>query len=155
MALKPIARDSDADAIQIIEPLCAVFRRHLKSIGQKYTPERAQVLDSLFRLDDLFEAEQLQAALTREGRRVSKATIYRTIKLLLDAGIIQKVFVDSDQAHFQLAYGRKPHELLLRMDTKEIIQIDLPELAPLRDRVCRERGLKATGHRLIIYATRA
>lgn len=155
MALKPIARDADAEAIQIIEPLCAVFRRHLKSIGQKYTPERAQVLDTLFRLDDLFEAEQLQAALKREGRRVSKATIYRTIKLLQDAGIIQKVFVDSDQAHFQLAYGRQPHELLLRMDTKEIIQVDLPELASLRDRLCRERGLKATGHRLIIYATKA
>lgn len=155
MPLKPITRDADADAIQIIEPLCAVFRRHLKAIGQKYTPERAQVLDTLFRLDDLFEAEQLQAALKREGRRVSKATIYRTIKLLQDAGIIQKVFVDSDQAHFQLAYGRKPHELLLRMDTKEIIQVDLPELAAIRDQLCRERGLRATGHRLIIYATRA
>lgn len=154
MDLKPInatAAGDDAD-LEIMEPLCAVFRRHLKSLGQKYTPERAQILDILIRLDDLFEAEQLQRSLKSEGRRVSKATIYRTIKLLQDAGIIQKVFYDSDQAHYQLAYGRKPRELLIRLDTNEVIQIDVPELGAIRDRICRQYGLKAQSHRFQIYA---
>lgn len=155
MNLKPIARTTGASVPEILEPLCAVFRRHLKSVGQKYTPERAEVLDTLFRMDDLFEAEGLQAALKRDGRRVSKATVYRTIRLLQEAGIIQKVFVDSEQAHYQLAFGRKPRDLVVRLDTKEIVPVDVPELIALRDRLCRERGLKATGHRLIVYASRA
>lgn len=142
---------------EIAEPLCAVFRRHLKSLGQKYTPERAQVLDILIRLDDLFEAEALQRALAREGRRVSKATVYRTIKLLQDAGIIQKVLYDaesdSDQAHYQLAYGRRPRDLLIRIDTKAVETIEVPELAEIRDRLCQRLGLRAVGHRLQIYAT--
>ncbi|HBS28772.1 MAG TPA: hypothetical protein DEB06_04825 [Phycisphaerales bacterium] len=143
------------DDFEIFEPLCAVFRRHLKSLGQKYTPERAQVLDTLMRLDDLFEAEALQAALRQQGRRVSKATIYRTIKLLQDAGIIQKVLYDADaeQAHYQLAYGRKPRDLVIRLDTKEVITVEVPELIALRDAVCRRLGLRAAGHRFQVYAT--
>lgn len=141
-----------AEDVRIYEPLCAVFRRHLKSVGQKYTPERAQILDTLIRMDDLFEAERLLTALKRDGRRVSKATAYRTIKLLQDAGIIQKVFVDSEQAHYQLAWGRRPRELLVRIDTQEIVPIDVPELAALTERICRERGLKATGHRFQVFA---
>lgn len=150
MALSPV-RELDDD-LHITEPLCAVFRRHLKSVGQKYTPERAQILDTLIRLDDLFEAEQLREALRREGRRVSKATVYRTIKLLQDAGIIQKVLIDSEQAHYQLAWGRRPRELLVRLDTKEVVQIEAPELSQVSERLCRERGLKHASHQFIVYA---
>lgn len=152
MDLRPIEMHAEDD-LEVMEPLCAVFRRHLKSLGQKYTPERAQVLGTLIRMDDLFEADGLRDALKRDGFRVSKATIYRTIKLLQDAGIIQKVLYDSEQAHFQLAYGRRPRELLIRIDTKEVVPIDIPELAAIRDRVCRERGLNPMSHRFMVYAT--
>lgn len=138
----------------MFEPLCAVFRRKLKSMGQKYTPERAQILDTLIRLDDLFDADELQRTLKQEGFRVSKATIYRTIKLLLDAGIIQKALFDSEQAHYQLAWGRRPRDLVVRIDTQEIIPVDIPELLELRDKVCRRLGLSAAGHRFQIFATK-
>lgn len=156
MALKPLPRRSDradAEDPQIFEPLCAVFRRNLKSLGQKYTPERAQILDTLIRLDDFFDADQLQRALKADGFRVSKATIYRTIKLLLDAGIIQKALFDSEQTHYQLAWGRRPRDVVVRVDTQEIIPVEIPELLDLRQRVCEKLGLKAAGHRLQIFAT--
>lgn len=142
-----------ADDLEILEPLCAVFRRHLKKEGHKYTPERAQVLDTILTFDDVFQADQLQESLKRDGHRVSKATIYRTIKLLQDAGIIRQALIDSEQAHYQLTYGRRPFDLLIRVDTNEIVTIDVPELAAIRDRVCRERGLEPRGHRLMIYAS--
>ena len=139
--------------IKVHEPLCAVFRRYLKSLGQKYTPERAQILDVLIEMDDLFQAEELLERMRTAGYRVSKATIYRTIKLLQEAGILQQVLMDSEHAHYQLAYGRRPRDLLINVETNEIIQIDLPELVELRDRICKAHGLTATGHRLQIYAT--
>ncbi len=158
MALKPLVKSGVLPAAEadphVFEPLCAVFRRTLKSMGQKYTPERAQILDTLIRLDDLFDAEQLQRTLKEDGFRVSKATIYRTIRLLLDAGIIQKALFDSEQAHYQLAWGRRPRDLVLRIDTQEVIPVDIPELMDLRERVCRRLGLKAAGHRLQIFATK-
>ena len=141
--------------LQITQPLCAVFRRHLKELGQKYTPERAKILDTLIEVDDVFQAEQILSTLQESGYRVSKATIYRTIKLLQDAGIIQQVLVDAEQAHYVLAYGRQPRDLLVNADTGEITTIEIPELAELRDRVCAQHGVKAQGHRLIVYATGA
>lgn len=141
-----------ATPIEIVEPLCAVFRRHLKKEGQKYTPERAHILDAIIRLDDIFEADRLLELVKADGFRVSKATIYRTIKLLQDAGIIQQVLVDSEHAHYQLAYGKRPNDLLVRVDTGQILPIDIPELIGIRDRICREMGLDPQGHRLQIYA---
>lgn len=138
-----------------MEPLCAVFRRKLKSVGLKYTPERAHILDAIIRGADaqggVFQADQLLEAMRKAGFRVSKATIYRTIKLLAEAGIIQQVLFDSEQAHYQLAYGKRSSGLLIDVDTKRIIPIELPELAAVRDRVCREHGLEPEGHRVVIY----
>lgn len=139
--------------IEIVEPLCAVFRRSLKAVRQKYTPERAQILDAIVRKEGLFDADWLLATLKRGGFRVSKATVYRTLKLLLDSGIIQRVLFDQEQSHFQLVYGRRPCDLLIRVDTGEVIEIDVPELADLRDRLCRQRGLEPRGHRLQLFAT--
>jgi len=148
----PAAKSLDLDDLHIIEPLCAVFRRKLKSVGQKYTPERAQILDAIIQMDDVFQADQLIERLKKSQFRVSKATAYRTIKLLADAGIIQQVLFGADQAHYQLAYGKRSSGLLVDVDTKQITPIDAPEIAAWRDRICRERGLKAEGHRFVIYA---
>lgn len=143
----------DATDLRIVEPLCAVFRRKLKSEGLKYTPERAQVLDAIIRTEGVFEAESLRASLRRAGARVSKATVYRTLRLLLDAGIVQRVLFDGDEARYLLTYGGPPHDLLIRVDTRAVESIDAPELIALRERLCRERGLEARGHRFQVFAT--
>lgn len=149
----PPAHAQPADSLRIQEPLCAVFRRKLKSEGLKYTPERAQILDAVIRREDgVFQADELLASMRKAGFRVSKATIYRTIKLLAEAGIIQQVLFDSEHAHYQLAYGTASTGLLVRVDTREIHSLDLPELAAIRDRVCAQHGLRPEGHRLVIYA---
>ena len=139
--------------LAIVEPLCAVFRRKLKADGLKYTPERAQVLDTVVRFDGLFEAEGVLRQVKLSNVRVSKATVYRTIKLLQEAGIIQRVLFDAEQAHYQLVYGRTPQDLIIRLDTGALVPIDLPELIALREAVCRAHGLTAKGHRLHIFAS--
>lgn len=153
MELEPLPAAGDAE-LEIFEPLCAVFRRKLKAEGLKYTPERAQILDTIIRFPGLFEAEELLTAVKKAGFRVSKATIYRTIKLLTEAGIIQRVLFDEEQSHYQLVYGKRPNDLLIRVDTRQVEVIDVPELIELRDRICRERGLEPEGHRFQIFAVR-
>ena len=138
--------------IEIVEPLCAVFRRKLKAEGQKYTPERAHILDTIIRLDGLFEADTLLERVKNDGFRVSKATIYRTLKLLEDAGIVERVSIEAEQSHYQLVYGQRPNALLINVETGEIESLDIPELTALRDRLCAARGLVPEGHRLQIFA---
>ena len=138
----------------IIEPLCAVFRRHLKAENQKYTPERARVLDAVIRMEDLFDADELVAELKATDYRVSKATVYRTIKLMQDAGIVQRVLAGGDSPRYQLVYGSRPSDLVVRVDTDETIPIDVPELIAIRDRICKELGLTASAHNFQIFATK-
>lgn len=184
MNLPPIKPASEIaaggdDDIRIIEPLCAVFRRSLKAEGLKYTPERAYILDAIMRRaaeaesasnaaasgkkssaprtasrGGVFEADELVEAMRKQGFRVSRATVYRTIKLLAEAGIIQQVPFDSDQAYYQLAHGRAASGLLVDAETGEVTPFEIPELEAIRDRICRERGMIAEGHRLVVYGRR-
>jgi Fe2+ or Zn2+ uptake regulation protein len=148
--------------MKLLEPLCAVFRRKLKSEGLKYTAERARILDAIIRRDDIFQADQLMRAMKDQGFRVSKATVYRTIKLLQEAGILQQVLFDSEQSHYQLAYARGPSGVVVETgggDGSEggggkVTPVDVPQLEAIRDEICRRMGLTPHGHRFVIYATR-
>ena len=77
----------------VMAPLCSVFRRYLRSQDLKYTPERADILNAITEQDGLFEAETLMDSMRGDDHRVSKATLYRTVKLLREAGIIQEVLI--------------------------------------------------------------
>ncbi|MFG0257398.1 MAG: Fur family transcriptional regulator [Phycisphaerales bacterium JB043] len=138
--------------IQIREPLCAVFRSRLRDLGQKYTPERAQILESIIQLDDVFEADSLQQALRDEGHRVSKATIYRTLKLLQETGIIQQLPIESDHGVYMLAYGKRPRDLLVHIGSNKLEMIDVPEMQAIAQSVCEQHNLRLRGWRLQIYA---
>lgn len=153
MKLDPPGQIDAAAAIDlnIEEPLCAVFRRKLKGENQKYTPERAHILNTIIELDGLFEADTLLETVRAGGFRVSKATIYRTLKLLEEAGIIQQVPFDREQSHYQLAYGKRPDTVLINVDTGDVEAIEAPELIKLRDSICAARGLVPEGHRLQIF----
>ncbi len=133
-------------------PLCSVFRRYLKSQHLKYTPERADILNSIIEADNVFEVDQLLMEMRRRGHRVSKATIYRTIKLLQDAGIITLALFDSKQSHFQLIYGKAPRDYMVCMKTGKYIEFSDDELVALRERICRQYGWDPVGHRFQIYA---
>ncbi|MBY0307549.1 MAG: transcriptional repressor, partial [Phycisphaerales bacterium] len=84
--------------------------------------------------------------------RVSKATTYRTIKLLADGGIVRPVVLNSDQTHYTLAYGRGSTAMLVLAVSGRMEVVDAPGLAELCARLCQERGLRLDGQNLTIYA---
>lgn len=140
----------------IIEPVCAVFRRTLKAEGLKYTLERAQILDAVLRSEGLFHADDLIGAMKAAGLRVSKATVYRTLKLMQQAGIIQRLLFDDDDAgRYQVVFGSKTRDLLVRTDSSQCEPLDIPEIRALCEAACRARGLTLQSHRLQVFATRA
>lgn len=153
VASKGESAPEHAPTFAIIEPVCAVFRRTLRAEGLKYTPERANVLNVVLAFDGLFEAEQVIDRLKADGFRVSKATVYRTLKLLAEAGIIQRVLIDSEQSHYQVVYGeQRPRHILIRVDTNQVRELDIPEVETLVRKVCEERGLTPASFRLHIFA---
>src|SRR5437868_10740883 len=92
------------------EPVCAVFRRYLHGKKLKFTPERAMILDAVLRQTGLFEAEKLLGELEKLGHRASRATTYRTLSHLQDAGILKQVFFDNKQSYFEVIVGRQAYD---------------------------------------------
>lgn len=136
----------------IVAPLCSIFRRFLKQHGLKFTTERAVILNAVLAKEGLFEADQLVAEMSGADHRVSKATVYRTLKHLVEAGIVREVPLDSKQAHYQMIYGRRATDHLVNMANDEVIEFEAPELEELRQKIAAKYGLKAVGHRFLIYA---
>ena len=99
------------------EPICAVFRRYLHGEKLKFTPERAMILDAVLRKAGLFEAEQLVSDLRQLKHRASRATVYRTLNHLHDAGILKQVFFDNKQSYYEVIAGRQTYDYLICVET--------------------------------------
>jgi len=136
---------------KIIAPLCSIFRRFLKRQGLKFTPERAMILNAVLDKQDVFEADELLYEMREGGHRVSKATIYRTLKHLLEAKIISEVLIDAKQAHYQLTFGREPKAYLVCMESNQVIEFNVPQLDKLRDQICKEHGFDPISQRFVVY----
>src|SRR6202795_4661892 len=133
------------------EPVCAIFRRYLHGEKLKFTPERAMILDAVLRKTALFEAEQLATDLGQLGHRVSRATVYRTLSHLQDAGILKQVFFDNKQSYYEVIAGRQAYDYLICVTTGKVIEFNSDKLRKLRDEICREHGFEPLSHQFHIF----
>src|SRR5213082_2338986 len=133
------------------EPVCAIFRRYLHDQKLKFTPERAMMLDAVLRKEGLFEPEGLIEHLKQLGHRVSRATVYRTLSHLQDAGILKQVFFDNRQSYYEVIAGRQTHDYLICMATGKVIEFNSEKLKALRDEICRQHGYDPLSHRFQIF----
>src|SRR4051795_7765306 len=117
------------------EPVCAIFRRYLHGEQLKFTPERAMILDAVLRKTGLFEAERLVQDLKELGHRVSRATAYRTLNHLQDAGILKQVFFDNKQSYYEVIAGRQAYDYLICVSTGKVIEFSSDKLKKLRDEI--------------------
>jgi len=134
------------------EPVCALFRRYLHEQSLKFTPERAMILDAALRKEGLFEPEGLVNDLRGMGHRVSRATVYRTLNHLQDAGILKQVFFDNKQSYYEVIAGRQVHDYLICVATGKVIEFSSEKLRQLRDEICRQHGFEPLSHRFQILA---
>jgi Fur family ferric uptake transcriptional regulator len=135
-------------------PLCSVFRRFLKSKNLKYTPERADVLDAVIEREGMFDVDELLLVLRERGHRASRATVYRTIRLLQEAGIITQTLFDPKLSRYRLAYGKEPRDYMVCVRTGEVIEFTDERLARLRNQICKDHGWDPVAHRFQIYGVR-
>ena len=133
------------------EPVCALFRRYLHDQKLKFTPERAMILDAALRRDGLFEPEELVSDVKSRGHRVSRATVYRTLSHLQDAGILKQVFFDNKQSYYEVIAGRQGHDYLICVATGKVIEFNSERLRQLRDEICRQHGFDPLSHRFQIF----
>ena len=129
------------------EEVRLAFREYLHDHGIKYTTARQKTLDAVLELHEHFEAEQVLYQLKGRGWNVGKATVYRTLPLLVDCGILKQVRFDVKQAHYEHAFGEGPHDHMVCRRCGRIIEFASDEVLELRGRIARRHHFHVVGHR--------
>ncbi|WP_442485219.1 Fur family transcriptional regulator [Aeoliella sp. SH292] len=126
------------------------FVEYLQSRGKRVTQQRLQLVDQIFASHDHFDADELIADVSKlSGAKISRATVYRTLDELVDAGLLRAMNL-SGRRVYEHDYGYPQHDHLHCKKCDKLIEFASDELVALRDAVGREYGFRVTGHRLII-----
>lgn len=127
------------------------FQDRLRERGFRMTAERRTVLEGLVRTEGHFEAEGLVDALRRSGAKVSRATVYRTIAMLVDAGLLRKYDLGDRLTQYEAAVGRGHHEHMICVVCGGILEFVEERIEALQDEVCRAHGFRPLSHTLHIH----
>lgn len=124
------------------------FREFLKLKNLKVTPEREVVFIEALNSGDHFEAEDLLFRLKKKDKRTSKATIYRTLPLLIEGGWIRKVIFNERHTHYERVLGVKKHEHLVCENCGQILEFSDSKLQEQLKLICQKHGFVLQDHKI-------
>lgn len=126
------------------------LRDYLRPKGLKFTPERQLILKEVFSTHRHFEVDDLFVRMRRRDKRISCSTIYRTLRLLVECGLLREVIFGERHSHYEHVLGHEHHDHLLCLGCKRVIEFRNSSIESLQERVCREHEFQPRGHRLQI-----
>jgi Fur family transcriptional regulator, ferric uptake regulator len=135
---------------QTIQTAEEIFRTFLRGQGLKYTPERRTLLLAVLHNEEHFEADELLVTLRQSGKRVAKATIYRTLPLMVECGLIRQVQFGDKFARYEHRWGHTPHDHMVCNRCQRIIEFDNARIASLRSQIAARYRFRALSHRFQI-----
>ncbi len=125
------------------------FREFLEIRGEKLTESRRVLVRHVFSTQKHFDADELVRDLHDAGREVSRSTVYRTLRLLVEAGLLRELRLTNRSA-FEHDYGAPTHDHLYCTSCNRIVEFRNDEVLKLRDSLSREHGFRPSGHRFLI-----
>jgi Fur family ferric uptake transcriptional regulator len=137
-------------------PMASVesFIAECRTKGLKLTGQRRVIAQIMVEGQGHPNAEQIHVDAARQHDRISLATVYRTLRVLRDVGmVIEHAFPDG-RCHYELA-GRPHHDHLIDTESGAIIEFCDPEIERLQQAIALRLGYRLTGHRLELYGVRA
>lgn len=131
-----------------------VFVEFLKKKDSRITQARRIVFDRVFARHDHFRADDLAVELATGANHVSRGTVYRTLDLMTEAGLVQKIRDQDVHAHYEHIYGHGSHHHLICDDTGEFIEFNSPIISDEIERICKEQGFRPRLNRLVVFGVR-
>ncbi|AQZ53208.1 Fur family transcriptional regulator [Martelella sp. FLE1502] len=131
------------DLTKTLEEICA-------ERGMRMTEQRRVVARVLQEAEDHPDVEELHRRAALIDSRISISTVYRTLKLFDDAGIIARHDFRDGRSRYE-TLPEEHHDHLIDLKSGTVIEFQSPEIEALQERIAREYGLKLVDHRLELY----